>query len=291
MNWDDARVFLTFTREMSFSGAAKRLGVQHSTISRRIQSLEKQLASNLVERDKSGYRLTPAGEKLQASALRMEQELLSFEAANAGQNDEASGELVVAAVPNMASTILMPIVSGFSRAHPKIELRISVTNDNVRLSQREADIALRQTNSPDETLIGTRLTTVASAVYGEKTYCASVDAGESPERWIGVDCCDYHRTWTRHACPEAKHPLWVDETSLTLAALKEGMGVGYLPCFIGDSDSALARFREPEIKHNLGLWLLYHRDLRDTKRVLLFREYVTREIQKVAALFEGKGSE
>jgi DNA-binding transcriptional LysR family regulator len=288
MNWDDARVFLTFTREMSFSGAAKRLGVQHSTISRRIQSLEKQLASSLVERDKSGYRLTPAGEELKASALRMEQELLSFEAANTGQNDEASGELTLAAVPNMASTILMPIISGFSRAHPKIELRISVTNDNVRLSKREADVALRQTNSPDETLIGTRLTTVASAVYGEKTYCADVAAGESPEQWIGVDCCDYHRTWTRQACPDAKHPLWVDETSLTLAALKEGMGVGYLPCFIGDSDSALTRFREPEIKHNLGLWLLYHRDLRDTRRVLLFREYVTQEIQKVSPLFEGK---
>ena len=66
------------------------------------------------------------------------------------------------------------------------------------------------------------------------------------------------------------------------------MGVGYLPCFIGDSDSALTRFREPEIKHNLGLWLLYHRDLRDTRRVLLFREYVTQEIQKVSPLFEGK---
>ncbi|MEZ5572795.1 MAG: LysR family transcriptional regulator [Halioglobus sp.] len=289
MNWDDARIFLTFAREMSYSGAAKRLGVQHSTISRRIQALEKQLASSLVERDKSGYRLTPAGEDLKVSALRMEQELLSFEAANAFQNDEVSGELVITAVANMASTILMPLFAGFSRTYPNIELRIEVTNDSVRLSKREADIALRQTNSPDETLIGARLATVASAVYGETAYCAAVNVGDCAEQWIGVDCCDFHRTWTRQACPQANHPMWVDDTSLTLAALKAGLGVGYLPCFIGDSDAALTRFRALEIKHNLGLWLLYHRDLRDTRRVQLFREHMVQEIEKVAPLFEGKG--
>ena len=132
MNWDDARVFLTFAREMSYSGAAKRLGVQHSTVSRRIQSLEKQLSSSLVERDPSGYRLTMAGEALKASALRMEQEMLAFEANSSGHDDEVSGELVVTAVANMASSILMPLLAGFCKSYPSIELRVEVTNDSVR---------------------------------------------------------------------------------------------------------------------------------------------------------------
>ncbi|MCF6327619.1 MAG: LysR family transcriptional regulator [Devosiaceae bacterium] len=287
MQWDDARIFLAVAREGSFSSAAKRLGVQHSTVSRRIRALENKLAAPLVERKASGYVLTEAGEELKQSACRIENELLSFEGAVGGQTDEVAGELRVTAIANMASSVLMPYFARFSAAHPKIELSVQVTNNSVRLSEREADIAIRQTNKPQDTLIGTRLTTIASAVYGSRDYCAAVKSGQAAEKWIGVDCCENHRNWTRQAWPQAEHEFYVDETSLTLAALKEGLGVGFLPCFLGDSDPGLARFHEPEKQHELGLWLLYHRDLRNIKRVALFREHMQREIKQAAALFEG----
>jgi len=287
MQWDDARIFLAVAREGSFSRAAKRLGVQHSTVSRRIRALEKNLAAPLVERKASGYVLTEAGEELKQSACRIENELLSFEGAVGGQSEDVAGELRVTAIANMASTVLMPYFARFNAAHPKIELSVYVTNNSVSLSERDADVAIRQTNKPLETLIGTRLTTVASAVYGARDYCAAVHSGQAVEKWIGVDCCEYHRTWTKQSWPQAEHEFYVDETSLTLAALKEGLGVGFLPCFLGDSDPELARFHEPEKQHELGLWLLYHRDLRNTKRVALFREHMQREIKHATALFEG----
>ncbi|OUS04818.1 LysR family transcriptional regulator [Rhodobacterales bacterium 52_120_T64] len=287
MQWDDARIFLAVAREGTFSSAAKRLGVQHSTVSRRIRALEKELAAPLVERKPSGYVLTEAGEELKISATRIENELLSFEGTVGGQTDEIAGELRVTAIANMASTVLMPFFARFSAAHPKIKLNIQVTNDSVRLSERDADVAIRQTNNPLETLIGTRLTTVASAVYGSRDYCAAFKSGQVKEKWIGVDCCEYHRNWTKQSRPQADHELYVDETSLTLAAMKEGLGVGFLPCFLGDSDPELTRFHEPEKQHELGLWLLYHRDLRNTKRVALFREHMQREIKEATTLFEG----
>ena len=288
MNWDDARIFLAFAREGSFGAAARRLGVQHSTVSRRIHAMESDLAAPLVERSASGFTLTQTGENLRASALRMETELLAFEATNAGQTDVASGDLNVSAIANMASSLLMPIFARFSEAYPEINLRVEVTNNSVRLSERDADVALRQTNTPSETLIGTRLTTVSSAVYGSVQYCDEVRQGKTTERWVGVDCCDYHRDWTREACPKADHVFCVDETSVTAAALREGLGVGYLPCFMGDSDPALARYREPDEKHDLGLWFLYHRDLRNTKRVAVFRAHMQQEIKKIEPLFVGK---
>jgi len=287
MQWDDARIFLAVAREGSFSSAARRLGVQHSTVSRRIRELEQRLATPLVERRASGFVLTDAGEELKLSACRIEKELLSFEGSVCGQDEDIAGELRVTAIANMASTVLMPYFARFSAAYPKIELNVQVTNNSVRLSEREADVAIRQTNKPLETLIGTRLTTVASAVYGARDYCATVKSGQAAEKWIGVDCCEYHRTWTKQAWPQAEHAFYVDETSLTLAALKQGLGVGFLPCFLGDSDPELARFHEPEKQHELGLWLLYHRDLRNTKRVALFREHMQREIKQDSALFEG----
>lgn len=287
MDWDDARMFLAFAREGSFSAAAKRLGVQHSTISRRIHALEKDLSTALLERSSTGYVLTPAGEQLTESATRMERELLSFEAASSGQSDIPSGELHVTAIANMASTVLMPLFAGFNAAYPNIDLRLEVTNNSVRLAERDADVALRQTNTPGETLIGTRLVTVASAVYGAADYCAAVAAGRTPEKWVGVDCCDYHRTWTKQAWPHLDHSFCVDDTSLTVAALREGLGVGFLPCFLGDKEPSLVRFREPEKKHELGLWLLYHRDLKRTKRVTLFRQYMQREIEALRGSFDG----
>lgn len=287
MDWDDARMFLAFARDGSFSAAAKRLGVQHSTISRRIHALEKDLATPLMERSATGYVLTEAGEQLSESATRMERELLSFEAASSGQSDAPSGELHVTAIANMASTVLMPLFARFNEAYPNIDLRLEVTNNSVRLAERDADVALRQTNTPGETLIGTRLVTVSSAVYGSTDYCAAVAAGRAPEKWIGVDCCDYHRNWTKQAWPQLDHSFCVDDTSLTVAALKEGLGVGFLPCFLGDNDPSLVRFREPEKKHELGLWLLYHRDLKRTKRVTLFRQHMQREIEPLSSVFDG----
>ncbi len=287
MQWDDLRIFLAIARAGSISGAAKRLGVQHSTVSRRLRTLEDRLGTRLIERKKSGYELTEAGEELQLAARKVEVEILEFEGAQSGHETGAAGELRVSAINNMASTVLMPVFARFSAAYPKIELHVLVTNKFVRLDERDADVAIRLTNTPLDTLIGTRLTTVAAAVYGSRDYCARVQAGTEGEKWLGVECCGFHMSWTKDACPDQNHNFYVDDTLLTLAALKAGAGLAYLPCFMGDSEPSLTRFRAPEPAHDLGLWLVYHRDLRRTKRVRLFREFMQREISDLRALFEG----
>jgi molybdate transport repressor ModE-like protein len=287
MNWDDLRIFLAVAREGSISGAAKRLAVQHSTVSRRLRALEKRLGTRLIERKKSGYELTEAGEELQLSARKIEAEILGFEGAQGGHDVGATGELRVSAINNMASTVLMPMFARFSEAYPKIELHIQVSNKFVKLAERDADIAIRLTNTPLDTLIGSRLTTVASAVYGSREHCARIKTGETHEKWLGVECCGSHMSWTKEACSDKAHNFYVDDTLLTLAALKAGAGLAYLPCFMGDDDPSLVRFRSPKPQHDLGLWLVYHRDLRRTKRVRLFSEYMQREIANQRALLEG----
>ncbi len=288
MHWDDLRIFLAIARTGSISGAAKRLSVQHSTVSRRLRSMEENLGTRLIERKKSGYELTEAGEELQLSARKIEAEILAFEGARSDQDNSAMGELRVTAINNMASTILMPIFVSFSAAQPNIELHIQASNRYEALAEREADIAIRLTNTPLDTLIGTRLTTVSSAVYGARTYCADLKAGIAPEKWLGVECCGFHMDWTREACPHRNHNFFVDDTLLTLAALKAGAGLAYLPCFMGDQEPALMRYRAPDPRHDLGLWLVYHRDLRRIKRVRLFREHMQREITAVSDLFGGQ---
>jgi DNA-binding transcriptional LysR family regulator len=286
MQWDDLRIFLAVARDGSISGAAKRINVQHSTVSRRIKVLEQQLGTRLIERKASGYELTSAGEELKLAASKMEVEVLEVEGALGGEEDRPTGVLRVAAINNMASSVLMPMFARFSAKYQEIELHVQVSNKYVSLAERQADVAIRQTNTPHETLVGTLLSKVASAVYGERNYVLSLRSGGTP-KWLGVECCAFHQSLTNAACPNHDYNFFVDETLLTLAAVREGMGLAYLPCFMGDNDARLVRYLAPEPQHDVGLWLLYHPNLRRTKRVRLFREHMLAEIAGQRELFDG----
>lgn len=291
MNWDDMRLFLAVARTGSISGAARNLDVQHSTVSRRLRKLENKLGARLVERKNTGYELTLAGENVKQAAKRMETEMLHVDSAVLGKDSNLVGPLKVTAINNMASTVLMPMFATFTQAYPQVELHLVVSNIDSSLSQREADVAIRLTNSPTDTLIGKRLLTVASTIYGSRDYLQQLrENGREPE-WIGVECCAFHKSWTKHACEEQSHHFVSDDTLLTLSAIRQGLGVSYLPCFMGDSDPELERYCEPDPSHNLGLWILLHPDLKHTARVLAFRDHIVNSIEVERNLFEGNRSE
>ena len=280
MNWDDLRLFLAVARTGSISGAAKQLGVQHSTVSRRIRSFEEKLGTRLLERKTGRYELTQAGENVKEASGRIEREVLGVDGALLGKDAQQVGPLKVAALNNMASTVLMPMFASFSKSKPQVELHIIVSNIDASLSQREADVAIRLTNTPTETLIGKRIVTVASSIYGSRSYIEQL-------RKEGGECCGFHKSWTKQLDGGRPHNFFSDDTQLTHSAIREGVGVSLLPCFMGDADPLLARYSDPDPAYNLGLWLLLHPDLKRTARVLAFRDHMEQAIIEKRALFEG----
>ena len=287
MNWDDLRLFLAVAREGSISGGARQLGVQHSIVSRRLRALELELGARLLERKKSGYEFTAAGANLQLAALRMEREVLEVDGTLGGRDARLEGELRVTAINNMASTVLMPMFARFSQKYPGIRLHIIVSNSYASLAERQADVAIRLTDTPAETLIGKRLVTVASTVYGSPGYLEKLSREGGDPAWLGVECCLFHQSWTKEARGTQPQNFYVDDTLLTAAALKQGLGLAYLPCFMGDRDPGLQRYCPPDPKHDLGLWLLFHPDLKRTARVLAFRGHMQEEVDGLRGLFEG----
>ena len=217
----------------------------------------------------------------------MESEAIGVDQAVLGKDTSLTGPLQVTAINNMASSILMPMFASFSKAHPQVELRIMVSNSDASLSQRDADIAIRLTNSPSETLIGKRIVTVASTIYGSSAYIRQIRANGDEPKWLGVECCSFHKSWTRQSCDGHTHNFYCDDTLLTIAALREGLGVSYLPCFMGDADPLLERYCDPDPAHNLGLWILLHPDLKRTARVLSFRDHMDNAINQQRDLFAG----
>lgn len=288
MNWDDLRVFLAVARCGSVSNGARQLNLQHSTVSRRMRKFEEDLGVRLFDKVPSGYALTGAGENLMQTAIHVEREVLAMHEVLSGEDLKPAGELRVSAVDNMATTVLMPMFTGFSREFPEVTLHLMVSNSDVSLAQREADIAIRLSNTPPETLIGKRVLTVSSAIYASGEYVSRLsDTGGEPI-WLGVECCQFHRSWTKQACGDLSHHLYVDDTLLTQAALREGVGVSILPCFMGDADPALVRYSDPKPEWDLGLWILLHPDLKRTARVLAFRDYMMNAIKAQEDLFVGR---
>ena len=288
MSWDDLRIFLGVARMGSISGAARYLDVQHSTVSRRLQQLEKRLGTRLLDRKRSGYELTLAGEELKKAAANMEREALAVHETVHGQDRNLAGSLRVTAVNIMANTVLAPIFSRFSEAHPEIDLHIVVCNSDISLAERQADVALRVTNDPVETLMGKRIATVASTVYGSRKYLAGLRKSNLPPNWIGMTCCAYHRHWMKKLSCGENYRLSVDDPILTQQILKQGNGLAVLPCYMADPDPALHRYTEPLPEMDVGLWFLFHRDLKRTERIHAFRDFVVREIEPVRDLLEGK---
>lgn len=287
MKWDDLKVFLAVSRSGTMSGAAKLLQVQHSTVSRRVKALEKQLGTNLVRRHKGTYELTKAGEEIRKAALNVEKEITSVDGSLLKDNAPLTGTIRVTTINSLASTILMPMFSAFSKAHPQVDLHISVSNVTVNLTNREADVAIRLSNAPPDTLIGKRVVTVASTIYGSVNYLREYKAGKSELNWLGVSCCGFHEKWTKETCGAGKHQFNSDESLLTVSALREGLGVSYLACHIGDGEPTLRRFCEPDRQFNLGLWVLVHPESKPNLRFMAFRDFMIAAIQAQQQHFTG----
>src|SRR6202522_3720015 len=143
IDWDDVRYFLAVARGGSVRAAAERLGVNHSTVLRRIAQLEERLGAQMFEKLPSGYRLTGAGEEVLEFAEQMEASSNRLETRVFGRDESVRGLLRVTLAPTLATHLLMPDFADFARLHPDIEMEILSSGDLANLTNREADVAIR----------------------------------------------------------------------------------------------------------------------------------------------------
>lgn len=286
-NWDDLRLFLAVARAGSLSGAARALGVNHSTVFRRIGTFEDVLKVRLFERLPSGYVLTEAGEEMLETALRVEAEILNLDRKIAGQDLRLSGTVRITTVDMLALSLLPRHLASFRAAYPGIELEVVATNAAVSLSRREADVALRVSNQPPETLVGRRVGRLVFAVYGAAA--STVDIPLAEQDWIGFD--SDHEALIRcfaNFLPETRPIFRANSVALAIAAAKAGIGLAPLPCGIADLEPDLVRIAPLPDDFTLDLWLLTHEDLRRTARIRAFLDFLAAALAAEAPLLEGQ---
>ena len=289
--WDDRRYFLAVARTSSIRKAAQSLGVSRSTVLRRVTALEAALGIRLFERLPNGYFTTAAGEELQASAERMETEAIETDRRLAGRDNRPAGSLRVSLPAVFLAAPLINVFAAFDRSQPDIRLELLTSYGMADLKRREADVALRISNDPDENLIGRRIARVARSCYVDEATAEKARTEATPEglQWIGWSNSSESAQWYRESA-FANVPAGpiIDDPNATLEAVRAGMGMAILPCFMGDPAAGVSRMPPGDLLLEQDLWILTHRDLRHTARVAVFTQFMADAFTEFRPLFEGK---
>ncbi|MBO1075841.1 LysR family transcriptional regulator [Roseomonas marmotae] len=292
--WDDFRLIKAVAEARNLPAAAARLGINHSTVFRRLRQIEALLGFPLFERHRTGYAPTPAGEQMAALAARVDEDITAVTRHLAGQAPAAAGEVRIATSDALLSGLLMPMLARLRQAHPAIRLDVVTGNEALNLSRRDADIAIRATDAPPETLVGRRLGRIAWAPYGR---AEDVPGGSPPlaELLAGSDWLSpgdnlsglRAARFLRQRVPAERIAGRFDTVGGLVAGVEAGLGIAHLPCFLGDKRAALVRLAPPEPDLATDLWLLTHPDLRQTPRIRVLMDALAAGVARMQPLIEG----
>jgi DNA-binding transcriptional LysR family regulator len=298
LSWDDFRLVKAIADAGGLTGAASALNVNHSTVFRRLGQIEESVGLQLFERRKTGYAATPAGEEMAALAARMDDDVSAFARRIAGREIAPSGEVRITTTDTLFMHLLIPIFHAFRKTNPTIRIDVVIANQALNLSRRDADVAIRASDSPPETLVGRRLATLAWAIYGR-----AADALARPEAvseaslferdWVSFGDQLSHLKAARYVRDRVSPERVALKTSAVLGlaeAIEAGIGIGALPCFIGDQRPGLKRLMPPNPEFGTALWLLTHPDIRQAPRIRATLDFMATEIGRHRKLIEGEAT-
>lgn len=275
MNWDDVRIFVALVRAESLSLAARQLQVEHSTVARRIDSLEKALGLRLFDRLPRGWRLTSEGEQLFARAEQMEEKAHAF-LREAADGAELTGAVRLSALPTFSSVFLVPQLAAKHDKWSTITLEVVGETRVASLSRREADLAIRIGRPHDPGLATRPLGALSYGLFAHRAYLDRCRA----ENWrfIGYDESLRHapeQLWLDRIAKDRAFSFRSNNLSSLYEAARRGLGVAALPHFLAAENPELAEVAADPPMEPREIWLVIHPDVRRSPRVRLIADIVT----------------
>jgi len=294
--WSDLRLFLAVARAGSTLSASKSLGLNQTTVSRRMGVLEHALGLTLFDRQTRGYRLTEHGSDLVPLAEQVEKAAINLKTSADRTGRNLTGIIRLTAPEMLANRIIISIVTAFQRQHPHIRIEQVADDDKLDIVNGEADVAFRASGRPDDPrLVILRLPDSAVALYCSANYASKNGFPASIEEISQHDVLGYgggiathpgYQWFIAHA-DSARIVSRSNTVPNMNAVLRSGLGVGVLPCFVGDFESDLIRcFDPPEILHS-QLWLVTSERARAAPHVRAFIDFAVPRVRAFKAQLGG----
>lgn len=282
LDWNDLRYVVAISRSGSAAGAARLLGVSHTTVLRRILVLEHGIGTPLFYRRPTGYEPTEAGQELTEVGRLIETTVINTRRVIDGQTIDLAGTIRFTTTDSLACALMPPILRSFRERYPAIHVEMIATNARLDLDRRDADVVLRPTGEPPESWVGTRLTGSGFGLYATSAYLN----GRQDKNWRTLDwvvpggLLSLHpiAQWLNAHIPAERRVLTVDSLVAMRELALEGAGATMLPHFMGrDERLRLLESLPPEVSGEM--WLLTHVNLRHTRRINVFMEHVAQAVR------------
>lgn len=294
-DWGDLRIFLTLARERKLAAAARKLGISHPTVARRVKALEQAIGARLFDRLPDHFVLTAAGEELMADVQSMENAADSIHRRSAGLAAAANKGTVRLSAGEAMTAFIARHLPRLRRNLQCIEIELDSRHLLANLSRREADLMIREQVPDLASIVARKLGHVAHAVYGggALAHLEGDPASLRAAPWAGFD--DIHnympgQRWMFELLDEARPAVRVNNWLVLHEAAAAGAGLAVLPCYLGDGDPRLRRIGPLLPKVTSDQWLLVHDDLRSLPRVRAVMDVLVQLFQEERAALEGRGA-
>ena len=294
-DWNDLKYFLELTRQGKLVRAAARLQVDHTTVSRRIAALEKQLDVRLFDKSPNGYQLTDAGLRLLPLAEAIETRSNRVYQEIAGKDARLSGTVRVATPEALGSQVIARHVGEFAEQHPDIEIELVAETRRMSLSKREADIAISFSRPDSGRLIAWKLCDYRPPLYGSAHYLARHAPITGVDDLAQHDFVSYiedliempELRFFDNTIKNAHVVFRSTNVSAQFNAILQGIGLGLVHCFMAQREPGLKVILPGQISVERTYWLLVHEDLRHVARVDAVCQFLTRILGQNTALMMG----
>ncbi|MDC0738018.1 LysR family transcriptional regulator [Cognatishimia sp. SS12] len=285
-HWDDLKTVMHLVRGGSLATAADALGVSYTTVARRVKRAEDDLGLKLFDRLADGYQATEAGAEVARKAAAMETEEFNLMRSLAGADQELRGQLTITAPQLVCATSLLPVFEEFTQRYPDVELHVRSSSELLDLGRREADLAIRISDDPGDSLTGRRLASQQCAVFGAAHWLDKIKAGRDDDiKWLLPENVPAR---FRALVPQLNPQnilMRLDDMAATIEAAKAGMGVMVMPMFLGRSCPDLVELPLMDPQPFPEIWAVAHRDVWRSARVAAFREILIPHFKKTAHLY------
>ncbi|MEK6350683.1 MAG: LysR family transcriptional regulator [Burkholderia sp.] len=287
-DWDDVQAFLAISRSGRLTAAAQQMGVDHSTLSRRIAALETALGVRLFDRRSVGFVLTPEGERALADAEAMESFAMRMRHRLEDPSVGLTGSVRVGTPEGFGTFFLAPRIAKVSAAHPQLEIELIANPRMFSLSKREADLAVTMTRPTQGRVYAHKLTDYTLGIYGARTYLEAHAPIESARDvlahpWIGYvedQMWSAELNYMPQISASLAPTVRISNVISQMAAVTGGAGLGVLPCYMARTDPDLVRVLADEIELTRAYWLIAHAETRDVARVKLLADFIRSEAER-----------
>lgn len=292
VDWDHLRFFLVLARAKTLTNAARLMGVEHSTVARRIQALENALGTQLFKREATGYELTTEGLALVPRVEQMEQSFIQIDK----PHNPLHGRVRIGAPEGFGTAFLARLLAEFSKHYPSLTIDLIPVPKTIKLSHREADIVISIDRPKSGPYIITRLSNYCLKLYASKNYLDENPVIKSIEDLSQHRFVDYidDLVYSSALYSLERLPMQVTacfRSNSILAqqiAVSAGAGLAILPRFIAHEKSELEEVLSDEIRFTHTFWMLTLVDLQHEPRIKLVWDFLRKQADVQQALLMGK---